>query len=695
MAQLYRQRGNQRGLFGGLGDHGIARRQRRAGHADEDRQREVPRGNRGKDTAPVEAEGVLLPRRPRQMQGRGKLPAGLGGIIAQKVHRLAQFEDGIEQGLARLTLAQRQEFVGMRLEQFGRFLQQQRAGLTAQRVPAGLDRSGAGEGGLDFLGRRIAAGADHDTQIMRHGDRCNLARGGGGEGWRCLPLHALKRREPRHQRFAHQRIGKIDPGTVRPRAENVLGQRDRGIAARLHRRKLRHRITDQFLGRDIGIAHAVDEAGVGPVLKQAAHQIGEQFLVPADGRVNPHGRPLVAFERVERIVNFLAHAVQALEFEWLASGQVLDRPDRIGVVRRKGRADHVAVFEQARRTSEVAHIGCHLAGEHRVIAIAAHLRQLHLAVPVSALDQPDEQLAPMPAGELARPVAHRHTTLLIGLNGKTKALPSAAIGAAEQIIVCHQFLDDVEAQFQPLGLLGVDGEVNIGIARADRQRPDGGHHRSAGRVGVENGVLGIERRELDRNAGRTRHARTRLARQPDKRGLIGLTVLLGIGEGHRRFAQHIKGMGDPPRPFRSRALQSLVNGAAEHELAAEDLHRLPGSRADHRLAQPGDRALQHPAHAALPLFRRIKHFACQHQRKGRRIDESGRAFAQMLAPFDRTDLVADQRIGGRCIGHAQQRLGQTHQRDAFFGIKPVLLEERVNPAGLLAARALDQGDGQP
>ena len=151
-------------------------------------------------------------------------------------------------------------------------------------------------------------------------------------------------------------------------------------------------------------------------------------------------------------------------------------------------------------------------------------------------------------------------------------------------------------------------------------------------------------------------------------------------------------MGDAARAFGSGAFQGLVDVAAEHELAAEDLHRLAGRGADHRLAQPIHRALQHRAHAALAGIGRIEHFAGQHQREGRRVDECRGAFAQMLAPVDRADLVADQRIGGGGIGHTQQRFGEAHQRDAFIGVEPVLLKERVDPAGLLAARAFDQID---
>ena len=66
----------------------------------------------------------------------------------------------------------------------------------------------------------------------------------------------------------------------------------------------------------------------------------------------------------------------------------------------------------------------------------------------------------------------------------------------------------------------------------------------------------------------------------------------------------------------------------------------------------------------------------------------------MLAPVDIADLVADQRIGGRSIGHTQQRLGKAHQRNAFLCVEAELVEEGVDPGRLALARAGNQRLGQ-
>ena len=61
------------------------------------------------------------------------------------------------------------------------------------------------------------------------------------------------------------------------------------------------------------------------------------------------------------------------------------------------------------------------------------------------------------------------------------------------------------------------------------------------------------------------------------------------------------------------------------------------------------------------------------------------------------DLVADQRIGGRAIGDAQQRFGKAHQHDAFLGRQAVavheLRDERLALA--LGLRLADERESAP
>jgi hypothetical protein len=169
------------------------------------------------------------------------------------------------------------------------------------------------KGNIDLLGGGWPHRADDVRTIMRRSDRdlrrasVERERSAGG------PRGAFERAQLR-QRFAHQRIRRSIPALLMraPKMSAAAGSPDCGAD---ERGQFRHRIAHQIGGRNTGIAHAVDEAGVGAVLQQAAHQIGEQFLVPADRSIDPHRGGIVALDPAQRGVNLLAHAVEALEFK--------------------------------------------------------------------------------------------------------------------------------------------------------------------------------------------------------------------------------------------------------------------------------------------------------------------------------------------------------------------------------------------
>ena len=207
---------------------------------------------------------------------------------------------------------------------------------------------------------------------------------------------------------------------------------------------------------------------------------------------------------------------------------------------------------------------------------------------------------------------------------------------------------------------------------------------------MQEGVFRMQRGELDRNSGRRGKIACRLTGQPVDRALVTGAIAFRIGIGHRRFAEHVEAVGQALGAFGCRTLERFIDRAAVNELAAEDLHRLQRRLADDRFTQPRNRPLERAAHAFLCFFGPFQHFAGQHQREGRCIDECRRAFAEMFRPVDIADLVADQRIRRRRIGYAQERFGKAHQRHTLFGRQPVLVQERVDPARLLAPGALDQ-----
>ena len=204
---------------------------------------------------------------------------------------------------------------------------------------------------------------------------------------------------------------------------------------------------------------------IGAVLEQPADEVGEQFLVAADRRVDAHRGRRVAdprFELGQLLVQPLAHAVQPLELERRLAGQRLDRADGVGVVGGERGIDDVARGEQPLGAGEVGDVGRDLAREHRIIGQARDLRGLDLGVPIGALDQPDHQLAAYARAPPRRPSRQRHGALLIGLDREPE--PAPAIG--EQRVVGEQRLEQVHRQLEPVGFLGVDGEMDVGLAPA-------------------------------------------------------------------------------------------------------------------------------------------------------------------------------------------------------------------------------------
>ena len=103
------------------------------------------------------------------------------------------------------------------------------------------------------------------------------------------------------------------------------------------------------------VGQPVDERGVGAVLQQAAHEIAEQVLVIADGRVDA-ARPAELALADHLLVERLAHAVQALELEHgRPAGNVSGR-QRVRVVGGELRIEGLGIAQQQPHAGEVGHI---------------------------------------------------------------------------------------------------------------------------------------------------------------------------------------------------------------------------------------------------------------------------------------------------------------------------------------------------
>ncbi len=129
----------------------------------------------------------------------------------------------------------------------------------------------------------------------------------------------------------------------------------------------------------------------------------------------------------------------------------------------------------------------------------------------------------------------------------------------------------------------------------------------------------------------------------------------------------------------------LLDGLAQHELAAHLLHRLADGGADHRLAQPLDRAAQDAGDAGSSVVASTLPVSISAQVEALTSDEDG--LAEMRAPVGGRDLVLDQRVDGLGVRHPQQRLGQAHQRDALVGREAVFGEEALHQPGRRSSRA--------
>ena len=94
----------------------------------------------------------------------------------------------------------------------------------------------------------------------------------------------------------------------------------------------------------------------------------------------------------------------------------------------------------------------------------------------------------------------------------------------------------------------------------------------------------------------------------------------------------------------------------------------------------------------LGVLRRLHDAPGQHQPPGRGVDQQRVRLAVMVRPFARRDLLRDQRIRRLRIRHAQQRLGEAHQRQPFRVRQAELLEEAFHHAGAARLRPRLQHD---
>ena len=677
--------GDQRRLLGGLGDHRIAGGEGCGDLAGEDGQGEVPRRNTGEHAAAVQFQRVELGHRPVQHLRRAEQPLGRGGVVAQEVDGLAHLAHRVGPALAGLAHGQRRQPVEAGLQRVGHGAQDAGAAGAALRVPRRLRLVRRPDRQVEHVGYGIGRG---------RADLADHARPVGGGAHRLA--HQPRRLAPSADQHARLKPLAVEPGQGRQHAV-ALGAHAKVAARRVgagaavergRRRNLRvavgarlqrgHRVADHLFGRHGVVQQGVDEARVGAVLQKAPHEVGQELLVPAHRRVG--AQPQVAVARLRPGVERLAHAVQALELHRHAGPgrHALHRGQRLGVVGgelavevRRGRDDR-------RRGGHVVDVGGGLGGPDRVVRPTGDLRLLQLGVPVGALDQTHHQPSAGAAGEFGHALHRLDAALLVGLHRQAQATPVA------QLRLARQPVQELEREHQPVGLLRVDGEVEV-VARGDHRQPLEPRVELAPHPSLLQGVVaGRQGGELHRHAVSVLGAPAvlRAADGLDGGGVARL-VAGGVGGGARPLAQHVEAADIALAPG---AAERLLDGAPQHELLAHDADGAAHRGPDDRLAEPGGEAAEVAGHVCARLGVHVDELAGEHQAEGGGVDEHAVGAAHVAGPVGRADLLSDQGVARGVVGGAQEGLGQAHQRQPLGGAQAELLQEALDNA-LPARRA--------
>jgi hypothetical protein len=411
------------------------------------------------------------------------------------------------------------------------------------------------------------------------------------------------------------------------------------------------------------------EGGIGAVLQQAAHQVGQQVAVLAHGRVDAAGDAAVLQHLA---VDTFAHAVQALHFKGGTGGarHLHDGRDGAGVVAGELRVDDVGMLDQRAGAGQVGDVGVLLVREHRVVGQAQLLGALDLAIPVGALDQAHHEAQPVLARDGGHFVHHGQCAGLVGLHGQAKAAPlRVALGDAGGQGVQH-----VERQLQAVDLLGVDGEVDVGLGGQLDQLPHARQQLGKHALALQHLVAAEQRAELDGDAVR---ALRRLGAAAGADGLDGVDVSALVAArvvfGAGALAEHVVAEAELT------LLLSRVVGLAHRLADVAAQHELPAQQLDgpHRGGHHGLRA--QALEEATVIVRPGQEALGHRDRRGRqRRQHLVRAAFARTVEIRAAELVGGQRDGGGRVGHAQQGFGQAHQGQALGAGDGVLAQQRLH-----------------
>ena len=352
-----------------------------------------------------------------------------------------------------------------------------------------------------------------------------------------LDARSRVRRRNRRARLVNQRrkrgpIAKLHAFRIGAlRQINLARQRKTRMTRAIWRAERFIRVRDERALRRLGIGGARDERGVGAVLDQAPHEIGEKIAVRTDRRIDSNCG--VAHFR-QQLVERLAHAVQALKLEVAPRARHRQNGGDATSVMRGDLREETRLFEEPRRAGVKIEIGHRLAREHGIIGKTALLGALDFAVPIGALDETHHEATMVRFRERGDIVDRGHRALQIGLHREPESVP------AGKRRVFDDACEHVQRKFESIRLLRIDGENEIALFGEARQVEQPRRQFPQYAFARNRLIARMQRRELDRNSGAHREAGAsgRVADGANGVG-VGLKIALGVFRRPRAFAKHV------------------------------------------------------------------------------------------------------------------------------------------------------------
>ena len=218
----------------------------------------------------------------------------------------------------------------------------------------------------------------------------------------------------------------------------------------------------------------------------------------------------------------------------------------------------------------------------------------------------------MSGGQAGQPVDHRRRPFLVGLHRQPQTVPAGqGTGRHRQ---------DIQREFESVGLLGIDREGNAAITGQAAKRDQ-----ARCKLVQNTGPLGhlvarVECRQLDGDTGVARRIPILFGFANPFDGMtIVLQVAIGIRHGAGRLAQHVEGMRVAVRHIIGRVGQGLVDVATHDELPADNAHGVEKGLPDDGFTESADNARHHAPHVPRPLGIQADEASGEHQspRRGR------------------------------------------------------------------------------